>query len=165
MYYTNGLVHRWCTSLELGWEMNVTTDTRSASSYAARRSAAAIDCGAIAEHANDDRRSWTLLGIRMGFTCDESQREEILDGIARMAWTETGTRPRYPGGPAARAILLAILGHRSDRLHRIGIARLDDGGRLIGLEDTVGTRMFVLDLDVEAVHLLDEFSHRQPRIA
>jgi hypothetical protein len=145
--------------------MNATTDTRSASSYAARRAAAAIDYGAIAEYANDDRRSWTRLGIRMGFTCDESQRAEILDGIARMAWTETGTRPRSPSGPAARATAAAVLGHRSNRLQQIGIARLDGGGRLIGLEDTAGTRNFVLDLDVEAIHLLDEFSHRQTRIA
>ena len=47
----------------------------------------------------------------------------------------------------------------------IGIAQLDGGGRLIGLEDTVGTRSFVLDLDVEAIHLLDEFNHRQTKVA
>ena len=39
----------------------------------------------------------------MGFTRDENQREEILDGIRQMAWAEIGARQRYLGGPAARA--------------------------------------------------------------
>jgi hypothetical protein len=108
--------------------------------------------------------SWTGLGVRMGFTREESQRAEILDGITRMAWTGTGTRHRYLGGPAARVILRAILGRR-DQLHRVGVARLHDGRRLIGLEHTLGTRSFVLDLDVEAVHLLDQVNHDQPPIA
>ena len=108
--------------------------------------------------------AWTQLGVRMGFTRDENQRVEILHGIRHMAWTETGARHRYLGGPAARAIVRAVLGPR-DRARRVGIARLDGGRRLIGLENALGTRSYVLDLDAEAVHLLDEFNHRQPRIA
>jgi hypothetical protein len=144
-------------------ELKVTTDTRFATGHAARNRAAAAVCSAIALHTDGDRLFWTPLGIRMGFTIDESQRMEILDGIAQMSWTETGTRHRYLGGPAARAIVRALLGS-SDQAHRVGIARLDGGGQLIGLEH-LGTRSFVLDLDAEAVHLLDEFNHRQPRIA
>ena len=109
--------------------------------------------------------SWTRLGVQMGFTCEESQRVEILDGITRMAWTETGTRHPFLGGPAACVIVRAILGRRGDPPHRVGIDRLHDGRRLIGLEHTRGTRSFVLDLDVEAVHLLDQVNHRQPRVA
>ena len=145
--------------------MNVRTDTRTATTYPAPHRATAIGCSAVALHTDHDRLSWTRLGVRMGFTCDESQRLDILDGITRMAWTEPGTRHRYLGGPAARVIVRAILGHRRDQLHRVGIARLDGGRRLIGLEHTPGTRSFVLDLDVEAVHLLDQVNHRQPRIA
>lgn len=152
-------------NLEVVWELKVTTDTRIATGYPARHRAAAVGCSAIALHTDDNRRSWTKLGIRMGFTRDESQRNEILDGIAQMAWTETGERHRYLGGPAARAIVRAILGHHPDQPHRVGIARLDAGRRLIGLEHALGTRSFVLDLDAEAVHLLDEFHHRQSRIA
>jgi hypothetical protein len=145
--------------------MNVRTDTRIAAGRLAPHRAAAVDCAAVALDTAHDRFSWTGLGVRMGFTCEESQRLEILDGITRMAWTGTGTRHRYLGGPAARAIVRAILGHPRDQPHRVGIARLHGGGRLIGLDHTLGTRSFVLDLDVEAVHLLDQVNHRQPRIA
>jgi len=100
----------------------------------------------------------------MGFTRDENQREEILHGIRHMAWTETGARHRYLGGPAARVIVRTVMGH-ADQTHRVGIARLDSERRLIGLEHALGTRSYVLDLDAEAVHLLDEFNHRQSRIA
>jgi hypothetical protein len=143
----------------------VPTDTRITTGYPARQRAAVAGCSATALHTDDDRLSWTQLGIRMGFTRDDSQRLEILDGIARMAWTETGARHHYLGGPAARAIARAILGAHPDQHHRVGIGRLDAGRRLIGLEHATGTRSFVLDLDAEAVHLLDEFNHRQPRIA
>jgi hypothetical protein len=146
------------------WELKVTTDTRIATGYPARHWAA-VGCSTTALHPDGDRRSWTQLGIQMSFTRDESQRVEILDGIAQMAWTETGTRHRYLGGPAARAIVRAILGHHPDQLYRVGVARLDTRRRLIGLEHALGTRSYVLDLDTEAVHLLDEFNHRQPRIA
>jgi hypothetical protein len=138
------------------------TDTRIASRYSTRHLVADTGCSATA--VNTDRRAWTQLGVRMGFTRDENQREEILDGIRHMAWAETGARQRCLGGPAARAIVRAVLGP-SDRAHRVGIARLGGGRRLIGLENALGTRSYVLDLDAEAVHLLDEFNHRQSRIA
>jgi hypothetical protein len=119
-------------------------------------------CGATA--VNPDRMAWTQLGIQMGFTRDEDQRVEILDGIRRMAWTETGARNGYLSGPAARAIVRAVLGPRG-RADRVGIAQLGGGRRLIGLDSALGTRSYVLDLDAEAVHLLGEFNQRQSRIA
>jgi hypothetical protein len=138
------------------------TDTRIASRCSTRHLAADTGCSGTA--VNIDRMAWTLLGIRMGFTRHENQREEILDAILHMAWAETGARHRYLGGPAARAIVRSVLGPR-DRARRVGIAPLGGGRRLIGLEDALGTRSYVLDLDAEAVHLLDEFNHRQSRIA
>jgi hypothetical protein len=138
------------------------TDTRVASRYSSRHVAADTGCSGTAR--NSDRMAWTQLGVRMGFTRDQNQREEILDGIRQMAWAEIGARHRYLGGPAARAIFRAVLGP-SDRARRVGIARLGGGRRLIGLENALGTRSYVLDLDAEAIHLLDEFNFRQSRIA
>jgi hypothetical protein len=160
VYYTNSAVDYWCTDLGVEWEMK-DTDTRIASRYSTRHLAAHTGCSTTA--VNADRMAWTQLGVRMGFTRDENQREEILDGIRHMAWAETGARHHYPGGPAARAIARAVLGPR-DRANRVGIARLEGGSRLIGLENALGTRSYVLDLDAEAVHLLDEFNHRQSPI-
>jgi hypothetical protein len=140
--------------------MNVRTDMRIATTYPAPHRGAAVGGSAVALRTDHDGLSWTGLGVRMGFTCEESQRVEILDGIARMTWTGPGTRHRYLGGPAARVIVAAILGHRYDQPHRVGIARLHGGRRLIGLEHTLGTRSFVLDLDVDAIHLLDQVNHR-----
>ena len=144
--------------------MKATTDTRTATGHSTRCRAAATGCSSIALHPDEGRLAWTQPGVRMGFTRDENQREEIRDGIRHMAWAETGARQRYLGGPAARAIVRAVLGPR-DRAHRVGIARLGGGRRLIGLENALGTRSYVLDLDAEAVHLLDDFKHRQSRIA
>jgi hypothetical protein len=138
------------------------TDTRIATRCSTRHLPADAGCSATA--VNTDRTAWTQLGVRMGFTRDESQRMEILNGIRHMAWTESAARHRYLSGRAARAVVGAVLGHR-DRAHRVGIARLDSGGRLIGLENALGTRSYVLDLDAEAIHLLDEFNHHQSRIA
>ena len=163
MYYTDDAVHQWCTTLEVGWEMK-DTDTRIATGHSTRCRATATGCSSIALRPDEDRLAWTQLGVRMGFTRDENQRVEILDGIGHMAWAETAARDRYLGGPAARAVGRAVLGPR-DRAHRVGIARLDSGRRLIGLENALGTCSYVLDLGAEAVHLLDEFNHRQPRIA
>jgi hypothetical protein len=151
--------------LEVGWDMKVTTDTRAATTPPAPHRAAPAGYRAEALHTDDDRWSWTRLGVRLGLTREQSQRLEVLDGITRMAWTGPGTRHRYLAGPAARVIVGAILGHRHDQPHRVGVARLHDGRRLIGLEHTLGTRSFVLDLDVEAVHLLDQLNHRPPPIA
>ncbi len=142
----------------------MTADTRIAIGRAARHRPVAGD-RPFPLHTDDHHLSWTQLGIRMGFTRDESQRVQILDGIARMAWAETAVRHHNLGGPAARAIARAIIGPHPDQHRRVGIARLDDGRRLIGLEHALGTRSFVLDLGAEAVHLLDAVNDRQPRIA
>jgi hypothetical protein len=144
--------------------MKATTDTRVATGHSTRCRSAATGCGSIALHPDEYRWAWTQLGVRMGFTRDENQREEILHGIQHMAWTQTGAHHRYLGGPAARAIVRAVLRH-ADQAHRVGIARLGGGRRLIGLKNALGIRSYVLDLDAEAVHLLDEFNHRQSRIA
>jgi hypothetical protein len=83
VYYTHSAVHQWCTAVEVGWEMK-DTDTRIASRYSTRHVAADTGCSATA--VNTDRMAWTQLGVRMGFTRDENQREEILDDIFHMAW-------------------------------------------------------------------------------
>ena len=107
---------------------------------------------------HDERLSWTQLGVHMGYTAEEPQREEILDAIERMTWTETPARPPYLDGPAVRAIVNAVFHHRRDQLHLVGVAQLNGGRQLIGLEDTLGTRSFLLDLDAEAIYVLAEFS-------
>jgi hypothetical protein len=107
---------------------------------------------------HDERLSWTQLGVHMGYTAEETQREEILDATERMTWTETTARPPYLDGPAVRAIVNAVFHHRRDQLHLIGVAKLNGGRQLIGLEDIIGTRSFLLDLDAEAIYVLAEFS-------
>ncbi len=119
---------------------------------------------------HDQRLSWTQLGVHMGYTADEPQREEILDAINRMTWTDTPTRLPYLRGPAVRAIVNVVFHHRRDHLHLVGVAHLDGGRQLIGLEDTLGTRSYLLDLDAEAIYVLAEFSHplahhQQQRVA
>jgi hypothetical protein len=106
-----------------------------------------------------DRLSWTALGIRMGFTSEQPQRDEILAAIDLMAWTLTPARPPYLDGPAVRAIVNAVFHHRRDQLRLVGVAQLNGGRQLIGLEDSLGTRSYVLDLDAEAIYVLAEFSH------
>jgi hypothetical protein len=108
---------------------------------------------------HDERLSWTQLGVHMGYTAEEPQREEILDAVERMTWTETPARPPYLDGPAVRAIVNAVFHHRRDQLRLVGVAQLNGGRQLIGLADTLGTRSFLLDLDAEAIYVLAEFSH------
>jgi hypothetical protein len=107
----------------------------------------------------DERLSWTRLGVRMGFTAKEPQREEILAAIERMTWTETPACLPYLDGPAVRAIVNAVLHHRRDQLQLVGVAVLDGGRQLIGLQDTLGTRSFLLERGAEAIYVLAEFSH------
>jgi hypothetical protein len=107
---------------------------------------------------HDARLSWTQLGVHMGYTAEETQREEILDAIERMTWTEPTAHPPYLDGPAVGAIVNAVFHHRRDQLHLIGVAQLNGGRQLIGLKDTIGTRNFLLDLDAEAIYVLAEFS-------
>lgn len=106
-----------------------------------------------------DRLSWTALGVRMGFTSEQPQRDEILAAIDRMNWVETPARPHYLDSQAVRAIVNAVFHHRRDQLHLVGSAQLNGGRQLIGLEDSLGTRSYVLDLDAEAIYVLAEFSH------
>ena len=108
--------------------------------------------------------SWTTLGVRMGFTSEQPQRDAILAAIESMTWVQTPATPRYLDGPAVRAIVNAVLHKRRDQLCLIGVAQLNRG-QLVGLEDTFGTRTFLLDLDAEAIYVLAEVSHpvsRQP---
>lgn len=108
--------------------------------------------------ADDDHGSglcWTVLGIRMGFTSEQSQRIEILAAIGRMSWTEPPPQRPWLDGSAARAVVEAGVCRRPHpRLYRIGVADLAGGRRLIGLEDTAGVGSFVLDLGVEVIRLL-----------
>lgn len=106
-----------------------------------------------------DRLSWTALGVRMGFTSEQPQRDEILGAIDRMNWVEKPARLPYLDGQAVRAIVNAVFHHRRDQIHTVGRAQLNGGRQLIGLEDTLGTRSYVLDLDSEAIYVLAEFAH------
>ena len=106
-----------------------------------------------------DRLSWTALGVRMGFTSEQPQRDEILDAIDRIHWVETPARATCLDSQVVRAIVMAVFHHRRDQLRLVGSAQLNGGRQLIGLEDTLGTRSYVLDLDDEAIYVLAEFSH------
>ena len=100
----------------------------------------------------EEQLSWTVLGRRMGFTSARRHREQILTAIDTMTWADADPTSHMDG--AVGAVIAAILGHRRDRLRRIGVARLGAGTRLIGLQDDRGTRRFVLDLDSEAIYVL-----------
>jgi hypothetical protein len=104
-----------------------------------------------------DQMAWTALGVRMGYTSEQSQREEILAAIERMSWTQTPARPPYLDGQAVRAIVNAVFHHRRDQPRLVGVAQLNGGRQLIGLQDSLGTRSYVLDLDAEAIYVLAEF--------
>ena len=106
-----------------------------------------------------DRLSWTALGVRMGFTSKQTQREELLAAIEHMSWTETPARPPYFEHQAVRAVAAAVLHHGRDQLRGVGIAHLPGGRQLIGVEDSIGTRSYLLDLDSEAIYVLAEFAH------
>ena len=112
---------------------------------------------------SNDRLTWTALGVRMRFTREQPQRDRILDAVDRMTWIEAPARPPHVNGPAVRAIVTAILHRRHAQLRRVGIAPLPDGRQLIGLEDALGTRSYLLDLDSEAIQVLAESTH--PRTA
>lgn len=106
-----------------------------------------------------EQLSWTALGRRMGLTSEHTQREEILAATDRMHWVETPARPTYLDSQVVRAIVMAVFHHRRDQLRLVGCTQLNGGRQLIGLEDTLGTRSYVLDLDAEAIYVLAEFSH------
>lgn len=102
---------------------------------------------------------WTALGIRMGFTREATRREDILGAIDRMYWVQTPARLPRLHGSAVRAIVNAALHDRRHLLRQVGIAQLNGGRQLIGLEDDTGTRRYVLDLDSEAIYVLAELGH------
>ncbi|WP_147251809.1 hypothetical protein [Blastococcus sp. TF02-8] len=102
-----------------------------------------------------DRPAWTALGVRMGFTSEQSQRIEILAAITRMSWTERPPKNLWLDGSAARAVVKAVICRRPQpRLYRIGVADLGGERRLIGLEGTAGVGNFLLDLGVDVIHVL-----------
>lgn len=120
--------------------------------------------GLVGESARQDGRtggsdhgsplSWTVLGVRMGFTSKQSQHIEILAGIERMSWTERPSLHPCLDGSAARAVVNVVCRRPHRGPYRIGAALLCGGRRLIGLEDTAGVGSFVLDLGAEAIHVL-----------
>lgn len=103
--------------------------------------------------------TWTPLSVRMGFTAAQQQREEILAAIESMTWTDTPDQPPHLDGAAVRAIVAAVFHRRRDLIQLVGIAQLDGGRQLIGLQDAHGGRSYVLDLDAEAIHVLVELPH------
>jgi hypothetical protein len=107
------------------------------------------------------RLSWTALGVRMGFTSEPPQREQILAAIERMNWIESSTQPHYLDSAAVGPTVRAVLGRRR-QLRMVGVAQLNGAQQLIGLEDRLGTRSYVLDLDSEAICVLDESSRTTP---
>jgi hypothetical protein len=106
---------------------------------------------------------WTRLGLRMGYTRNSAQRMEILDAIERMTWIDMVAETTYLAGPVARAMSRSILRDRRGHQRLSGVAELDGGRRLIGLDDGCGARQFVLDLDAEAIVLLAEIDQSQHR--
>lgn len=98
------------------------------------------------------RLCWTRLGARMAYSSQRPQRREIFGAIKRMTWTERPVRLPGTDALAVRAIVHGLLRHPQGTPRHAGTARLADGRRLIGPEDTAGTGHFVLDLDDEAAH-------------
>lgn len=108
--------------------------------------------------------TWTPLSVRMGFTAAQQQREEILAAVESMTWTDTPAQPPHLDGAAVRAIVDAVFHSRRDLIQLVGIAQLDGGRQLIGLQDARGARSYVLDLDAEAIHVLVELPHLPHRL-
>ena len=108
--------------------------------------------------------TWTPLGVRMGFTAAQQQREEILAAVESMTWTDTSDQPPDLDGAAVRAIVAVVFHRRRDLIELVGIAQLDGGRQLIGLQDAQGGRSYVLDLDAEAIHVLVELPHLPHRL-
>ncbi len=101
-----------------------------------------------------DLLAWTPLGTRLGYTTAQTQREEILDAISRIDWTEAPPSPSYLDVPPVSAVVGAAL-HGREQIRMAGTTHIA-GGRLIGLQDGHGARTYLLDLGSEAISLLDE---------
>jgi hypothetical protein len=114
--------------------------------------------GLTPEGDHGGRLSWTVLGVRMGFTSEQPQRIEMLAAIGRkswMSWMECPPQHLWLDGSAARAVVKAVICRRPNpRLYRIGVADVGGERRLIGLEGTGGVGSFLLDLGVEVIHVL-----------
>jgi hypothetical protein len=70
--------------------------------------------------------------------------------------TEPDTCLGRLGGQAAQVLVAAIHDYCGTELRPIGTATLPHGAQLVGLEHADGTRNYLLDLDVEAMHTLAE---------
>jgi hypothetical protein len=101
---------------------------------------------------------WSPLARRMGYTREPAQRDEIVAARERM--TCSAIDSSHPTALLVGAAVHAMLGVTSDRpsrgLQLIGAAQLDATRRLIGVEDRDGHRHYLLDLNVEAIHVLTE---------
>jgi hypothetical protein len=93
----------------------------------------------------------------MGYTRTRQQREAILAAIPRMTWI--ATRPPHASrvmhiGPAARTVAAAIT--HGAPLRSAATASLQPGHTLVGLADVAGARHYLIDLRLEAIHMLTE---------
>jgi hypothetical protein len=110
--------------------------------------------------------AWTPLSRRLGVTRTARQRKQILTALADVDWSaDIDTCLAHLDGEAARAIVAAVYHHRRHQLRLVGTAALPDGHQLVGLQDTDGTRNYLLDLDAEAIHVLAEIPAADPRVA
>lgn len=105
----------------------------------------------------DGGQRWSPLANYMGYTRTPEQRETILAAIRRMTWI--AIRPPYAllsmhVGPAARTVAAAIT-HGSP-LRSAAIASLQPGHTLIGLAEVTGACHYLIDLRLEAIHVLTE---------
>ena len=112
---------------------------------------------ALISRADNGPQWWSPLASHMGYTRTSEQRDAILAGIRRMTWIAI----RLPQAsllmqinPAACSIARALT-HASP-LRSAAIVLVQPGQRLIGLADATGARHYVLDLRVEAIHVLTE---------
>ena len=109
--------------------------------------------------------SWTQIGQRLGITSHPAQRALILSAITDLDWSDLPARPAWLQHPAVRSVLAAIFHNRPDQLRRVSAVELGDGRRLIGLQDSLGTRSYLIEQDTpgsggwltEAVHVLNEY--------
>jgi hypothetical protein len=93
----------------------------------------------------------------MGYTRTRQQREAILAAIRRMTWI--AIRPPHGSplmhiGPVARTVAAAIT--HGAPLRSAATASLQPGHTLVGLADVAGAHHHLIDLRLEAIHVLTE---------